>query len=59
MCEPALEAVMTQIVDDLLVDIDPETNYYICVRVASSEYYTLDQYNSFNKADNLRFTVLN
>ena len=41
------------------MDIDPETNYYNCERVASSEYCTLDQYNSFNKADNLRLTVLN
>ena len=43
MSEPALEEVMTQIVYDLFVDIDPETNYYNCVRVASSEYCTLEQ----------------
>ena len=42
MSEPALEEVMTEIEDDLFVDIDPETNYYNYVRVASSEYYTLD-----------------
>ena len=46
MSEPALEAVMTEIVDDLFVDVDPETNYYNWEQVASSEYYTLDQYNS-------------
>ena len=43
MSEPAFEEVMTEIVDELFVDIDPETNYYNCERVASYEYYTLDQ----------------